>query len=122
MRKEAGSTILIAITMCSCLLQCISMPSAPASETPECVGRFFTTRREVKEVQEKNYAYQAAMGLVGAMGLWLPVLLLVPMVGGTTMQLKHRAEADGITQDWQERHCKTGSPWARAPNPAPGLQ
>lgn len=106
MRKATRRAFQFATLTCSCLLQCISIPTAPGSGADECIGRFFQVRREVKGVQEKNYAHQIALGFIGGMGLWLPVLLLVPMVGGTTMQLKHRAEADGIIQDWQERHCR----------------
>lgn len=105
MRKEAGSPVLIAIMLWTCMLQCISIPGAPPADLPECVARLFTTRREVKKVQEKNYAYQAVMGLVGAMGLWVPVLILVPMLGNPAVQLKHKSEADAIVRDWQERHC-----------------
>ena len=106
MRKETGSTFLGAMMVCTCLLQCISIPSAPPSAAPECTARFFTIRRQVKEVQEKNYAHQTAMGFIGGMGLWLPALLLVPMVGGTSMQLKHKGEADALVKEWHEQHCQ----------------
>lgn len=122
MRKATRRAFQFATLTCSCLLQCISIPTAPPSESEGCVGRFFMVRREVKQVQEKNYAHQTAMGFIGGMGLWLPVLLLVPMVGGTTMQLKHRAEADGIIQDWQERHCKQKTGHAATDREIPPLE
>lgn len=107
MRKKNQADIRSrAVILLLHLASCISLPERPPSDREECVGRLFSVRREVAAVEEENRMFQTAMGFSVVFSLFIPVLIVVPIIGSPIAQLYNKSRADAIVRGWEQRYCQ----------------
>ncbi|MCB1180045.1 MAG: hypothetical protein KDK36_20875 [Leptospiraceae bacterium] len=87
------------------ILNCISLPEDPINHSPDCLTNFFSTRKQIKNLQTQNALENSLIVFQSYALAWIYAPLFSLAVLSFFNQYDNKLKAEKIIKRWENDDC-----------------